>query len=56
MKRLIMKKINNRVTLNQIIDMKKNIFSSKSSGYTRTIKCGLRKGDAAEMSLLEFVS
>lgn len=54
-RRLIMKKIDNKVTLKQIFDIKTNEFSKKDSGYTKTIRCGLRKGDSAEMSLLEFV-
>ena len=54
-RRLVMKRIDNKVTLKQIFDLKSNTFSKKESGYTRTIRCGLRKGDAAEMSLLEFV-
>jgi len=54
-RRIIMKKINNKITLKQIFDLKSNSFSDKDSGCIRTIRCGLRKGDSAEMSMLEFV-
>ena len=30
-------------------------YKERNGGYTKIIKCGLRKGDAAEMSLLELV-
>lgn len=55
-KRLILKKINNKSTLKKIYEIKKTTLASKTSGYTRTIRCGLRKGDAAEMSILEFTN
>ena len=53
-KRLIMKKINNKETLKKVYELKKS--STRKSGFTRTIRCGLRNGDSAEMSILEFVN
>ncbi|MEK7298465.1 MAG: 50S ribosomal protein L17 [Candidatus Margulisiibacteriota bacterium] len=31
-------------------------FSDRPGGYTRIVRTGFRRGDAAEMSLLEFVA
>lgn len=32
----------------------KNIFKERTSGFTRIVKCGLRRGDAAERAIIEL--
>lgn len=38
-----------------LLEMAKTRFHTRTSGYTRVIRLGLRRGDAAEAALLEFV-
>tara|TARA_B100000427_G_scaffold76840_1_gene62729 strand:+ start:3244 stop:3591 length:348 start_codon:yes stop_codon:yes gene_type:complete len=53
-RRHIFKVINNKRFVKMIFDLAKT-YQSRNGGYTKIIKCGLRKGDAAEMSLLELI-
>ncbi|MBI60194.1 50S ribosomal protein L17 [bacterium] len=53
-RRHIFKVINNKRFVKIIFDLAKT-YQSRNGGYTKIIKCGLRKGDAAEMSLLELI-
>ena len=52
-KRLVLKYVNNKHFLSQIIDYSKTI-SIHNGGYIKMVKCGLRKGDAAEMTQLQL--
>ena len=52
-KRLILKYINNKHFLTQITDYSRNL-SADNGGYIKMVKCGLRKGDAAEMTQLQL--
>ena len=53
---VILKKllINNKNVLKRVYELNKSNSSIKNGGYTRTIRCGLRNGDSAEMTKLEL--
>lgn len=55
--RQIDKILHERKTLNKLMQMAKDgKFESKNSGFTRIVKVGLRRGDGADMVLLELIS
>jgi large subunit ribosomal protein L17 len=53
--RLAERTVRNRVILKKVFGEYKERYASRPGGYTRIVRLGFRRGDGAEMALLELV-
>ncbi len=54
-RRLVFSKLRQRTAVTELFNEIAPKFASRNGGYTRVIKLGQRKGDGAEVSILEIV-
>lgn len=54
-RRIIAQDIQDKTVLNKLFTEIAPLFADRSGGYTRILKIGQRKGDAAEVVILELV-
>lgn len=52
---VLRKRLADESVVSVLRDMAKTRFHTRTSGYTRILKLGKRRGDASEMVILEFV-
>jgi large subunit ribosomal protein L17 len=53
--RLAERTVRNRAILQKVFSEYKTRYATRPGGYTRIVRLGFRKGDGAEMALLELV-
>ncbi|WNG57182.1 50S ribosomal protein L17 [Archangium gephyra] len=53
--RLAERTVRNRVILQKVFSEYKDRYANRPGGYTRIVRLGFRRGDGAEMALLELV-
>ena len=55
-RRLAIARLRNVVVVHKLFDEKVEEFVDRKGGYTRIYKLGVRRGDAAEMAIIELIS
>ena len=54
-RRMVFKHLQNKEAVNELFDVISPKVGDRPGGYTRVIRLGFRKGDAAEMAMIELV-
>ena len=54
-RRLVFAKLRSRDAVKNLFDVVAPVYKERNGGYTRIIKIGPRRGDAAEMAIIELV-
>lgn len=55
-RRLVLRRLPNKKIVNKLFDEVAPKFKERPGGYTRIIKTGYRRGDQADMAIIELVS
>ncbi len=56
LRRLAISRIRDKVAVKTLFNEKVDQFTNRNGGYTRIYKIGPRRGDAAEMAIIEFIA
>ncbi len=54
-RRLVIARMNHKEAVNRLFDEVAPKYAGRPGGYTRIVKTGFRKGDAAPMAVIELV-
>lgn len=54
-RRLVLSRLHHTDTVHRLFDVISPVFKDRKGGYTRILKLGRRRGDNAQMALIEFV-
>lgn len=55
-RRLAISRVRDVAVVHELFDAKAEQFANRNGGYTRIYKIGTRRGDAAEMALIELIA